>query len=121
MGRFIDFDASRAERNAEPITLKAYGREFTLPPAMPASIGLDLAEMTQTQGEQAQFTVLELRKMLVALIGQATLDELLAIPEFTLDDLSALLVAVFHAYSGKEEAEALPNRAARRHPTTKSQ
>jgi hypothetical protein len=43
--RHIDFDAVRAERLAEPITITLFGQDWTLPPSVPAQTVLLVARL----------------------------------------------------------------------------
>ena len=117
-GRFIDFDAARAERINEPLILRAYGQEFVLPASMPAALLLDILALQTRSGDKAQITDLDALRLLRRLLPADVLDALLARDDFSADDFVDLAQMVMQAYQG--ESPAAPNRAARRHPETKS-
>jgi hypothetical protein len=99
--RFIDFDAARAERKHEPLILKAFGREFNLPARMPAGLFLDILRLNAEKGAEAELSDTEAFGIMGRLLPKDVLDELLACPDFDLEDLEALTEMVFDAYRGK--------------------
>lgn len=121
----IDFDAARAERTKEPLLLRAYGETFELPGSMPASLFLDILRIEQERDSKSKVTVKEAVGLLRRVLPQEILDGLVARSDFEMDDLIELSGMVMRAYMGASsrddsgEAPA-PNRAARRHPPTKS-
>jgi hypothetical protein len=118
-GRFIDFDAARAERVNEPLILRAYGQEFVLPASMPAALLLDILALQTANGEEADITDLDALRLLRRLLPADVLDALLARDDFSADDFVDLAQMVMQAYQG--ESPAAPNRAARRHPSPSAQ
>jgi aminoglycoside phosphotransferase family enzyme len=114
-GRYIDFDAARAERKQEPLRLRAFGQEFELPGSMPASLFLDVVRMEREQGGQSVLTTKDAIRLLSRVLPEDVLDSLVAQPGFTLDDLIELARMVMAAYTGAGSGEApAPHRAARR-------
>ena len=115
-GRYVDFDAARAERVAEPLTLRAYGRDFELPSVMPAAVFLDVMRIqAEREGEQ-EITAKEAVGLLQRVLPAAVLEELLGLDAFSLDDLTELVRMVMDAYTGGSGEAPAPSRAARRHP-----
>lgn len=113
--RFIDFDAARAERVQSPLRLRAFGQEFELPGSMPASLFLDVVRMEKEQGGESVLTTKDAIGLLSRVLPADVLDNLVAQPGFTLDDLIDLARMVMAAYTGADSGEApAPNRAARR-------
>jgi hypothetical protein len=112
--RFIDFDAARAERENEPLLLRAYGRDFELPGSMPASVLLDVLRMQADYGDNAEVTVKDAFGILRRILPVDVLDALTAREDFSAEDFVDLAQMVMQAYQG--ESPAAPNRAARRHP-----
>ena len=98
--RFIDFDAARAEREREPLTLQAYGRSFELPSEIPAGLYVDLLRM-EVAGEDAELSDKDALGLMQRVIPSAVLDSLLAEPDFSLDDLLSLTQMVMRAYRGE--------------------
>lgn len=74
--RFKDFDEFWSERNVEPLKVKVFGKVYTLPGAIPASVVLALlraqAEGVQELQPSAVLTLAE------SLFGKSVLDEWLA-------------------------------------------
>ena len=117
MSRFIDFDAARAERTKEPITLRAYGVDFELPSTIPAALMLDILALEERKGSKAKVTVSDSLKMLRRIVPPTVLDALLKQDDFDMDDFSELTELVIQTYMGVEPGNSpAPNRAARRHP-----
>ncbi len=114
-GRFIDFDAARAERSAEPLVLKAFGKTFELPASLSAALMLDVIRIQEERGDDAEVTLAESLKLLRLLLPGDVLEQLLAERDFSLDDFGKLLEMVMAAYTGGSPGESVaPNRAARR-------
>ena len=107
--RFIDFDAARAEREEEPLLLRAYGETYELPGAMPASLMLDIVRLHTDVGDDADLSTTDALAILRRVIPSAVLD---------LSDLAGSIVS---AYMGSEDELAgeppAPNRAERRSKT----
>jgi hypothetical protein len=112
--RFIDFDATRAERENESITLQAFGETFDLPGAMPASVLLDIVRMTDARGDDADMTVSESVELLRRMVPPTVLDPLLDRDDFTTEDLFDLVKLVVGAYAGESGETPAPNREQRR-------
>jgi len=101
----IDFDAARAERNAEPVTLTLGGVTYVLPPALPADIALDLIRLRADAGDGAEVPIGELHKFAHSLLGTEA-DAIIS--RITLPELEDLLTRLIAIYAPA------PNRAARR-------
>lgn len=101
----IDFDAARAERAAEPVTLKLGGVTYVLPPALPAELALDLIRMRAELGDDADVPADQLEKMARQMLGQSADAIIGAITLPELEDLLRRLLAVYAPS---------PNRTARR-------
>ena len=122
MSRFIDFDAARAERTKEPITLRAYGVDIELPGTIPASLMLDIVDLEERKGSDEPVTVKESLKMIRRVLPQEVLDGLLARDDFDMDDFAELTGLIVQTYMGVEPGNSpAPNRAARRHPAKSAQ
>lgn len=119
--RFIDFDAARAEREKEPVLLRAYGMDFELPAALPAALVLDIMRLEEERGSGAEVSARESERLLRRIIPASVLDTLLEQDDFSLPDLQDLLERVMHVYTGGAGNSAAPNRAARRHPPKAAQ
>jgi hypothetical protein len=111
--RFIDFDAARAERNDEPMRLRAYGQDFDLPAQLPAALFLDVVRMSAERGDDADINGADAVRLLSRILPKDVLQSLLDRDDFDMDALIELTGMVMAAYQGESPA---PNRAARRHP-----
>jgi hypothetical protein len=104
MTRFVDFDAARAERVVEPLILKAYGREFQLPPAMSAALFLDIISMREGREDSDAVTFADAQMLLRNIMSEEMLADLLTEPNFSADDLISLAMMIMQAYtSGPSE------------------
>lgn len=117
--RFIDFDAERAERRAEPILLRAFGRDFELPGSMSAALFLDILRIQEERGAESDITFNDAVGILRRVLPADVLDALLANDDFSQDDYIALCGIVVQAYGDSGESPA-PNRAERRNPPATS-
>ena len=117
-GRLIDFDAARAERENEPLILRAYGQDFELPGSMSAAFLLDVLALQDEKGADAEVSVTDATRILRRVLPQEVLDELLENEDFSAEDFTELSGMVMRAYTGAPEpGEApAPNREERRHP-----
>jgi hypothetical protein len=114
-GRFVDFDAARAEREEETLTLRAYGKTFELPGSMSAALLLDLLRMEEENGHDAEVSVRDAVGLLRRALPASVLDELLAADDFMAEDFVELASMVLRAYSAGDQGEApAPNREERR-------
>lgn len=111
MSRVIDFDAFRSEQKLEPVVLRLGGREYQLPPSMPAPLALEVIRM-QAEGDDFEFKPEDVARLGAQLFGgQATLDKILVEGAVTMDELPDLIKQVFTMYSPEAP---VPNREARR-------
>jgi hypothetical protein len=112
--RFIDYDAARAEREREPLILKAFGRSFKLPSQMPASLFLDLVRMEEERGSAEELTIRDAFRLMSHVLPKPVLDELMEHKELSVDDFGELVGMIVQAYKGDDLGEApAPDRDAR--------
>jgi len=100
-GRFIDFDAARAERSSEPLELRAYGMTFVLPGSMSAALFLDVLHMQSEKGDEAQVTPADAIDLLGRVLPEDVLEELLERDDFSAEDFVELAALVMRAYMSK--------------------
>jgi hypothetical protein len=100
---FVDFDAAHAEEAGEPLILKAFGREWELPPEMPAAAFLEVVRLQVEQGADHDLTLPEQMILATKLIPKDVLDAWLATGVDTLK-LAELISNVMRAYSGGDDA-----------------
>ena len=112
--RFVDFDAARAERENEPLLLRAYGETIELPGSLPASLFLDVLRMEEDSDGDREFTSGESLALLRRILPGGVLDGLLAREDFSTDDFEDLIRLVMDAYTGAPGETPAPNRAQRR-------
>lgn len=102
MERYIDYDAARAERRGEPVVVHIFGRDWTLYPALPAKVMLDLARLESDLGPDGEVewaAMLNLaREAIPPEVLDAWLDQGLALEEF-----AELFGLVMRAYVGGED------------------
>lgn len=112
MSNVIDFDAFRAEQQAEPITLRIGGKDYELASSLPASLALDIVRMNAGSGGLDEVSEEYLETVLRSLLGDHY-SEIISENRITLKELPELIKMVFAAYGGGVEAT-VPNREARR-------
>jgi len=117
-GRFIDFDAARAERADESLLLRAYGQTFELPGSMPASVLLDIVRLHADLGAGGEIPSTDVAGLLRSMLPGDVLDVLLERADFSTQDLEQLLRLVMQSYMASTEASvgeaSAPSRKERR-------
>jgi hypothetical protein len=112
LGKLIDFDAFRAEQQDEPVVLRIGGREYNLPPSMPAAVAVDTIRLQETMKTTDDVPVTVLDKMGKAIFGAAIWEELLAEHRLNIAEIPELIKMAFAAYSpGGGEGKADPQAA----------
>lgn len=114
MSKVIDFDAFRAEQKKEPVILTLGGRDYSLPPSLPAALALDLIRMNADDSD-AEFRSEDIERMGAELFGgSAKFHEVLREGAVTMDEMPELMKQVLNTYAGVKG----PNRGARRKRAT---
>lgn len=116
MTRTIDFDAARAERNREPVTLRIGGRDYALTAGLPASVALDLMRFRVDGTDDVDVPPDEAPGLLERLFGSETWHRILDEARLEITELPELLEMTVRALNGQDDDP--PNRRARRHPET---
>lgn len=106
MARHFDFDAARAERRAEPITVTLFGQVWTLPATVPAQTVLVtarlLADLADEHGD-VDINSLELTPGTVAAIAESCIPAETLTAWFAkgleLDDLAEVLKTVLEEWN----------------------
>lgn len=102
MGRYIDFDAARAERKREPVVVRAFGEDWQLPASLPAAPVLDIIAKDSGDDLTPSEGIALLRQIIPSETFAAWLERGL-----DLDDLMDLISLVMRAYNpGGGEGEA---------------
>ena len=114
--RVLDFDAARAERKREPLTLKIGGQAYTLSAGLPASIALDMIRLKANEGENFVIPYEELDSIGQRLFGSETWKAILDGARLDLDELGELIKQTIQALQGDKD-DGSPNRARRRAKT----
>jgi len=110
--RVVDFDAFRAEQKADPIILKLGGNEYKLPPALPASLALDIIRKNgdDPTAEMDTGSLVEMGNAIFG--GEESFRLILDDNSITMDELPELFKMVFAQYNGAPEdpnPESLPD------------
>ncbi len=103
MTRVIDFDAFRAEQNAEPIELRVGGHTYQLPTSIPATLALDVIRLNAEDSE-ADFKPEQLISMGRGIFGGDLFETVLNDNGITMAELPDLFKMVFAMYSGEPDA-----------------
>lgn len=114
----LDFDAFRAEHQAVTRvapSVKVGGVVYTLPPALPAVVALDILRARRDKGEEAPVPPEAINDICDALFGQETFRDLVISNQLTIDDLGLLVLQVLKMYEDTgTSGNAPPNRETRR-------
>jgi hypothetical protein len=105
-GRFIDYDAARAEARHEPVVVRAFGRDWNLFDALPARVVFDIVQ-AQADGQE-EFTTEQALGIIRSLVPQPVLDAWFDAGLAFDEAFNDLVQAIMHAYisRGDEESEA---------------
>lgn len=111
-----DFDSFISELRREKLSFTMFGKTYEFDKRIPAIIPLELALHDDEEGIPPRVMF----RAAYAIFGKATIDELGAHPDFSLDVLSELIKWAFDAINGKdvfdgpveltEDDSALPER-----------
>lgn len=112
MTRVVDFDAARAERRREPVTLKIGGREYRLSSGLPADLALDLMRFRIKGTDDVDVPKEEAPGLLKRLFGSEIWEQILDHGRLEVDEMPQLLEMTIRALNGEDDGP--PNRAARR-------
>ena len=108
MTKVIDFDAFRAEQEAEPVVLRVNGHEYALPSSIPASLALDIIRRNPDSSD-VELRADELATMGDKIFGgKETFDKIVEENGITMEELPELFKMVFATYNGTGEPDA-PN------------
>lgn len=108
MSKTIDFDAYRAERKKEGITIKAFGESVELMPSPPLSSVLDIIEMHE-KGDDQQLPAKSVKQNLRAMIGKEQFDKLIK-KGMTVEEAEWLITELWNKYNGKDEQDDTKNK-----------
>jgi len=112
--RYRDFDAFFAEATGEPVRFRLRGRDYELPPSLPAAIVLKAIRETADLGPDADLPPRIILDIIEQVLGPANLSQLLD-DGASIIELGELLRWLMAIYSGgQEEAEAGPPAQIRR-------
>jgi hypothetical protein len=108
--KVIDFDAFRAEQEAEPVELRVNGRTYELPASIPASLALDIIRRNP-DGSVVELDSSELATMGDKIFGgKENFSRILEDNSITMAELPELFKLVFATYNSAGASEA-PNPA----------
>lgn len=115
MSQVIDFDAWREERKAAANgegagpTIKVGGKEYRLPPTIPAAVALDVVRFKRAKGDDATVPANMLINIGESLFGEEDFRSILADNQLDLDQLGQLIMMAFGAYDESQGGDAVPN------------
>ncbi len=107
-GRFVDFDAARAERRREPVVVRLFGRDWELPPALPARVVVDVIRYHRQGRKDTDLTLAEVMSLMGQIVPEATLEQWLA-GGLDEDEYGELLAVLMQVYRGASGSEAIAN------------
>lgn len=99
--RYADFDAAFAEADAEPITMRLYGRVWSLPGNMPAGAVLKVTRLMAAGKAEHELTFAELLDLAADLIPRETLDVWCG-KGLDAEQLAKVLAWLMRIYMGKD-------------------
>lgn len=110
----IDFDAWREERKAKSQVqdgpkVKVGGKEYTLPPTIPAAVALDVVRFKRAKGDDATVPANMLINIGESLFGEDNFREILNVNQLDVEQMGQLIMMAFGAYDGSEGEDAVPN------------
>ena len=105
--KLIDFDAYRAEQEQVPVKFRIGGVIYDLPPALPASVAVDVIRMKQTMGDDEEIEASKLVGFCVAVFGSDLWATILDQHRLSMDELPRLLEMVLEAYTADPKEEAV--------------
>jgi len=92
----IDFDAFRAERAAEPVTIRLGGKDYELPTGLPAPVALELIRLKREHGDTAEVPAKEIERFARLILGPSG-EEIIA--SVSIEELGQLLLRLLEVYS----------------------
>lgn len=92
----IDFDAYRAEQKEEPLKLRLGGKEYLLPPSLPAPLALDLIALRKEHGDSAKLAAEDVERFARKLLGDSA-EEIIS--KLSLAELGELLQRLLSVYA----------------------
>jgi len=96
--RFIDFDPFIKEVQKDPLVIKLFDKQYTLPASLPASVMLRILRLqAEHEGELPPHEILFLAE---EFMGKNVMEELLANNNFSLEIMGQLISDVIAVYSG---------------------
>lgn len=102
----LDFDALWAEREAAPLTVRAFGELHELPPAKPAGLTLMVHRVRAERGPDAKLNWAETEQAARYIFGAETIDRFLTERSCSEDQLADLVLYVLAEYHQRAQADA---------------
>lgn len=109
--KMVDFDAFRAEQDEQPVLFKIGGKTYDLPPALPASVAVDVIRMKQELGDDGNADFDKLEAFCQNIFGKELWSAIMQEHRITMTELPQLLTMVLATYTDTDEgpkAEASP-------------
>lgn len=100
MTRTIDFDTFRAEKKREAIELTIGGKTYSLPPALPVAVAIDIIRLKAGNGDEVEVLPSELDGLGAGIFGSAVWESLKLEHSLGVDETSDLFKLVLGMYAG---------------------
>lgn len=99
MSNVIDFDAFRAEREAEPRTFRIGGDDYPMAPIVPAAMVLKVLRLKHSLGEDAEVTLEVFDTLGRSVFTPEKWEEILDKHQIGFDEIPVLLEKVISSYA----------------------
>jgi hypothetical protein len=102
MRQTLDFDAFRAERKREPVMIRIGGKVYSLAPALPAALALDVVRLSKEQDAGDDVKPEDLINVGSSLFGsEEKFREMLVEGEVALDEIADIVKMLLEAYTAE--------------------
>lgn len=118
-GRFLDWDTARAERAREPLIVRLFEQDWSLPADMPAEVMLEIVRLEAEEGPDSEVSDAQVFSALSRVVPADILEEWFA-RGLGAAELPALLVSILRLYQRPQAAASDEGRAEGEVPTPAS-
>lgn len=103
--RIIDFDQFRSEQKEEPVIFIIGGEEYSLPPALPASMAVDAMALQERMDDDDDVPPQMMDQFGRSLFGETVWEALLRRHRITVDEIPVVMEKVLEEYTDVPKAE----------------
>jgi len=96
--RYLDFDAFRKETEKEPLIVKIFDKEYTLPADLPASVMVRILRLQHENG--GELPAHEVIFLAEKFMGETMMAELLDRNDYSMEVMAEMIKEIIAAYSG---------------------